>query len=657
MAKLDMEKVQIFAPKSQKKAIIRILQGMAVLDVSAAQEKSPEGFFRNVLDDEESKKYARRAENALNILDGICPEKKGLLASFGGRRRVSVDEFFSADSKTEKINSVCDKICASERNIAEMKAEIIRHNTFIEQLNVWQNLDVPLSFQGTDKTSAFIGTVSGIYTLEKLLAEFARLKPNISPYVETVGYSSGQTLVFVTCSMSESQDTAEVLRSLGYSYPSQTCDVTPCEKMKELKESINQLSQKISLEQQEIANFQEYRRDIELVCDWYLSKAERCQITDSIDETAHTVMITGYVPSVDVPVVRKTLEESFTVYIENSPADEEEAPVKLKNNGFSAPAESITSMYALPSAKDIDPTPITSFFYYLFFGIMLSDAGYGLIMWIATWAVNKFLQPEQNMRKNMKLFMYCGISTTFWGLFFGSFFGVDIITIISKAITGQGLPFKYPFINPLDGDAVAMLVLSLGLGFAQIIAGLCVKFYLTVREESFLDAIFDVGLWITTLLGFGTLAIGMITTPIFKTVGLWTAVVSMLGLVIFGGRKKKGVMKFVGGLASLYDITGYVSDLLSFSRLMALGLTTAAMSMVFNKLGVMVSAGIAGKIIMVAILLVGHAINFGLNALGAYVHTLRLQYVELFSKFYEGGGRQFTPFTFKGKYIRIKEEK
>ena len=116
-------------------------------------------------------------------------------------------------------------------------------------------------------------------------------------------------------------------------------------------------------------------------------------------------------------------------------------------------------------------------------------------------------------------------------------------------------------------------------------------------------------------------------------------------------------MKFIGGLASLYDITGYVSDLLSFSRLMALGLTTAAMSMVFNKLGLMVSAGIIGKVFMIVILLVGHAVNFGLNALGAYVHTLRLQYVELFSKFYEGGGKPFVPFAFKGKYIRIKEEK
>ncbi len=656
MAKLDMQRVRIFALGSQKLPILKFLQSMAVLDVSAANAKPPEGFFRESANPEESRKMAGECEKALKVLDRIAPESKSLLASFSGRRKVSLDEFMSAPDKIEEITEITEKILSADRTVAETRAEAVRINTLIGQLTPWENLDLPLSFEGTEKTVSFIGTVSGNVTLEQLLVslEYGEDK---KPYAEIIGFAAGQTLVFVTAARSEEKQLAEKLRSIGFARPSQLCDVPPAEKIKELREKLLSLDKTVAKAEAEICATAEHRRDMELVCDWHLSAAERSEIINSVDSTTHTVTITGYVPEVDLPLLREKLEEKFTVHIENERAEGEDAPVKLKNGGFSTPAESITSMYALPSAGDIDPTPITSFFYYLFFGIMLSDAGYGILMWIATWAVNRFLDPEPSMRKNMKLFMYCGISTTLWGIFFGSFFGVDIITPVYTVVAGGPLPFKYPFINALGGDALALLILSLGLGLLQILAGLVVKFYIAAKQESLIDAVLDTGLWITTLLGFAVMAVGMVSLPILQTVGLLVAAVSMLLIAATGGRKKKGAMKVLGGLANLYDITGFVSDLLSFSRLMALGLTTAAMSMVFNLLGVMVSGGIVGKIFMIVILLIGHAVNFGLNALGAYVHTLRLQYVELFSKFYEGGGRPFTPFTFKGKFVRIKEEK
>lgn len=651
-----MERVHIFSPCSDRVPLLDALQKMAVLDISAAEDTAPEGFFRKQQSIEESKRRSTEAENALRILGRFAPEKKGLLASFSGRRRVTAQEFFGAEQKADSVLEICETILKEERSIAEKKAEIIRLKTSAEQLSPWLELDLPLNFSGTEKTVVFIGSVMGTLNLEEFLIKLAEVG-DIEPYVEIIGHTAGQTLIFATVDAGLSKGLEEQLRMLGFSHPAVSSEVPPAEKIKHINNTISSLSDEINKSTEKIVSYASARQDIELVCDWYLSKTEQLSAMGSVDETEHTLHITGYVPSCDMVLLKQKLEAEFTVYIESESVAGDDVPVKLQNGGFSEPAESITSMYALPSASDIDPTPVTSFFYYLLFGIMLSDAGYGILMWIATWAVNKFLSPEENMRKNMKLFMYCGISTTLWGFFFGSFFGVDIITSVYTAITGSGLPFKYPFINPLNGDALAMLILSVGLGLLQIIAGLVVKFYITCKQDGVIDAICDVGFWITTLLGFTVMALGLITIPVLKTVGLIIAAASMLGIVITGGRKKKGAMKFVGGLASLYDITGYVSDLLSFSRLMALGLTTSAMSMVFNTLGVMVSGGIIGKIFMVAILLVGHAVNFGLNALGAYVHTLRLQYVELFSKFYEGGGRAFTPFALKGKYICIKEEK
>lgn len=260
------------------------------------------------------------------------------------------------------------------------------------------------------------------------------------------------------------------------------------------------------------------------------------------------------------------------------------------------------------------------------------------------------------MRRNLQLFLYCGVSTIIWGLIFGSFFG-DIIPTVAKTFFGAPETFAMPaLIDPIE-DSILLLVLSLALGMLQILAGLGCRFYMQWRSGDRWGAVFDTGFWMTALLGASILAVGMTAVPALTAVGGAVFAASLLGLVLTQGRKKKGPMKVLSGLASLYDVTGYVSDLMSYTRLMALGLTTGVLASVFNLLGAMFGKSVMGAIMLILIFLLGHAVNLGINALGAYVHTIRLQYVELFSKFYEGGGRMFRPFAFRSKYIRIREEK
>lgn len=241
-----------------------------------------------------------------------------------------------------------------------------------------------------------------------------------------------------------------------------------------------------------------------------------------------------------------------------------------------------------------------------------------------------------------------------WGIVFGSFFG-DAPVAIANTLFGKNWTMPH-LIDPIT-DSITLLIISIGFGLIQILVGLGAKFYVLWRQDKKLDALFDCGFWMLFLTGIAVLAVGMVAVPVLGTVGGVMMIASAVGLVLTQGRDKKGVMKIISGVASLYDVTGYISDLMSYSRLLALGLTTGVMAQVFNTLGLMFGGSWWGIIPMTLVFIIGHLINIGLNALGSYVHTIRLQYVELFSKFYEGGGQKFEPFAFNSKYIRLQEER
>lgn len=364
-------------------------------------------------------------------------------------------------------------------------------------------------------------------------------------------------------------------------------------------------------------------------------------------------------PRRTVKSLKGFVKEFLYAMLNSAMLTREKAPVKLKNSRFAAPAESIVNMYSPPSHDDIDPTPLLAFFFYFFFGMMFSDAGYGLLMVIGTGLAIKLFKPDKEMRNTLKLFQYCGVSTFFWGLVFASFFG-DAPATLYNYFTGADISmaqiFPWPTIDP-QKDALMLMIISIAFGLVHILVGMGCKFYVCLRQKDYGGAFFDTGLWMLMLIGFAVLAAGMAFGQTLVYVGAGIAIFCAIGLVLTQGRNKKGFGKVIGGLASLYDITGYISDLLSYSRLLALGLTTGVMAQVFNMLSTMFGKSWFGIILLIIVFIIGHAINIGLNALGSYVHTMRLQYVEMFGKFYEGGGKQFKPFKLNSKYIKIQEDK
>ncbi len=659
MAKLKCKLVNIYAPESELKPIMKRLQEMSVIDIEtvACDEQTaacPAGYERRdtTVTADGYERTLNSVEEALSILNARFKEKTGLLSSFSGLPEVEAEEFYLDSARVEAARTLVGEIINDDRIIAEQKAEIVRLRTTADQMRPWESLDVPLSFSGTSKTAAFIGTVSGIYTLETLLEAISGHEPQLSCHAEIVGTDKDNTYIFLCCPKNQRDMAETALRMLSFSRPAQITSKTARDKIKSKLDRIDGCEKRIEECNDRLARAAGRRSELKIFADYCRMSLESSQTLGAVEHTRHTVLIRGYVAEIDIPYLVRHLEKEFTVVVEVDEADPKIAPVKLKNNFFAAPAETITTMYSLPSYTDIDPTPLTGFFYYLLFGMMLSDAGYGVLMVIGTLLGLKLLKPGPKMRQTLRMFLYCGISTVIWGLIFGSFFG-DAIAVISENFFGKRVALP-ALLDPMNGDAVTLLIISLVIGFIQIIAGLAAKFVTALKNGDKADAFFDAGLWITLLLGIGILAVGIMAVGSLTKVGAIVAIASAVGLILTQGRDKKGVMRIFSGIASLYDITGYVSDLLSFSRLMALGLTTAAMGAVFNLLGTLAGNGIIGVLLMIVMFVLGHALCFALNALGAYVHTLRLQYVELFSKFYEGGGRPFKAFSLKNKYVGVK---
>lgn len=655
-----MKFVELFALQRERKKILETLQQMSVMDIQTAacdEETSlcPQGFETQAKQKEIAsfERSMAVAKQSLEILEEIASTKKSMLDSLSGRREIKISDFSDAANRSLEIIKHSYEITNKEKRLSQLKAQKVQINSTLAQLEPWKNLDVPLSFSGTTKTAAFVGSLPYEYGYEQL-EELLKDKISFDFSFELIGNAKSMSCIFIVCMKENQKALTKALRELGFSRPPLISHKTPKDKCKELIKRLEDYQN----QEQECINFiieyAKYKDDIEACYDYYKTRAEKYRAIEMLAQSKNTFMIRGYVPENCIEAFCKILEERFCVSITVNDANEDLQPVLLKNNSFVEPVENLTTMYSLPSKRDIDPSAIMSIFYYVFFGMMLSDAGYGLLMILGSMFLIKKYKPEPRMKKNLKLFIYCGISTVFWGLMFGSFFG-DSIATLSELFTGTKIIQKPLLFDPMQ-EATNLLILSLAFGLIQMICGLSVSFYMLWREKKKADAICDVGLWITALLGIACVAVGMVV-PVMMMPGAIVAIVSAAGILFTAGRKKKGPMKVLAGLKELYGSTNYVSDFMSYSRLMALGLTTGAMGSVFNMLSAMMGSGLLAIVPLIIIFVVGHGVNFALNALGAYVHTIRLQYVELFSKFYEGGGREYKPFSIEGKFTRISKKK
>ncbi len=674
MAVVEMQKISISAHRSNRKAILETLQKLEVIQVVEADLDETGLRHKNTADARATfEKNADLADQALAILDKYVPEKQGMLSGLAGKELIDDASFDKVVESQQDCMAVARKIVRNEKEISECSGNILKNENQKESLVPWMNLDVPMSFTGTDKTAAFIGSVQGVCDEAQVYALIKEKTEGIEELSVTVLSSeSDMTNIFVLCLKEAREKVESALRSLGFAKPPQAVLGVPKKVAEDLDRDTEKQKTEIERLKKGIEEYAGSREDLRVVSDYYRTRAEKYRLLGTIPQTRKAFFIEGWVPAESAEAVAKLLTEKYGAVVDYEEKKEGETePTLLRNNKFSRNYEPVLASYGLPQHGKVDPTTIMSFFYMFFFGMMLSDAGYGLLMVIGCGiALLKFPRMAQGMRKMLTMFFWCGVSTVFWGIMFGGFFG-DVIDVVAKTFFGYtGDKIVKPlWFDPLTSP-MRLLIWCMLFGIIHLFFGLGIKGYQYLKDGDIVGFVSDIIAWYAFLIG---LILMLLPTDLFANIAQMQfnfppfvaplakglAIGGMVVILLMSGRANKNWgLRIALGAYDIYGVTGWLSDALSYSRLLALGLATGVIASVINTMAAMVGEGkgIIGLIIFFIIFIIGSVLNFAINLLGAYVHTNRLQYVEFFGKFYDGGGEPFEPFETKTKYIEFNKE-
>lgn len=635
-----MKHLRLLGMESEREALLKTMQDLECVEIShidGSEEALKTGLAkpddRALLNAQEESRAYRAA---LAALDRFAPEKKGM---FRKRQGVSRASFFDEENERQ-ARAAAEAINADMRRLGEIESERTKNEALRASLTPWLAVDAPLD--STDGVlSLLFGTVGATVTDDALRA----LSDSLSGLLTWQQASSDKTLryLLIACHKSVKEQALSALRELGFSTVSFRGLCGTAEKNdKKLEAALAALESERREIERRVERFGGNRETLLEASDRAAILLRREEAKSRLIETDKVFLLEGWLPADRCTALEKALEP-FTCAVETrEPAEDEypQVPVQLRNNKLTRPLNMVTEMYSLPAYGTLDPNPLMAPFFILFYGIMMADMGYGLLMMIASVIISKKYRPKGTSGELFSLLGLCGLSTFIMGAMTGGFFG-DFLTQL-VAIVSPGTVFALPkLFDPLD-DLTMILIGSMALGVVQIITGMAISLIEKCKRKKFLDVFFEEITWWIVFLGIALAVLKKGTAVLY----LGCALV-LLGPIVQG----KGWGKLTGVFGSIYNhVTGYFGDILSYTRLMALMLAGSVIAQVFNMLAAMPGNVIAFLIIS----MLGNAMNFGLNLLGCYVHDLRLQCLEFFNKFYVDGGKPFRPMTLDTEYVDLQ---
>ena len=643
MAILKMKKLRICGVSEEQTQLIRQLQLLGSVEIGApcaltdtqgvqvfcaGDGKSADALLRT----------SARLTSALETLKHYETKKGGL---FAARPEKTIGELFSDEAYAAALDTAQAVLDAQDAR-SRLAAEKSRLTAVRESFVPWQQLPLPLETLGTQHTRILLGTVPAQTDLEALRAKVFEAADEVQLEQISADQQSLYLLVFVHKCAAEAVGAA--LREAGFALTTfDGVQGTAAENIRRTDEAIAACEQQDAEKLAELTALAEQKSALQLAFDRCTQEIAKAQAADRLVHSEKTFCLGGWVPCEDVGKLEALLSGFCCAWELTDPAPEEypDVPVKLKNNKLTWPLNMVTEMYSLPAYDGVDPNPLMAPFFILFYGIMMEDMGYGLLMILASIIITKKSRPKGTSGQMFGLMFSCGISTFLMGALTGGFFGdflPQLVGIIDPDTTFKALPSLF---TPLD-DTITILIGAMALGFVQIVTGMAISFVEKIKKGQIMDAIWEELTWWVVFAGIACMALGV--TNIVLYVGLAMVVVG-------SGWSAKGFGKVTAIFGSVYNhVTGYFGDILSYSRLMTLMLAGSVIASVFNTLG-----AIPGNVVFFLIVsALGNGLNFALNLLSCYVHDLRLQCLEYFGKFYQDGGKPFEPLAINTKYVDIQ---
>ena len=593
----------------------------------------------------EAKSELAELKQALSVLRRQAPQKEGLLTPRQVVRERDLLDHGAMAAALEKARTVNDHAKAA----GQCSARETRLNAELQSLRPWEACDLPLNEAGTRCVAVLLGTVPSAVDFDAMAGAVSEAAE--ASQVTLLSADGQQQCLEVLVHRSQEGAALEALRSYGFSLPQfKDASGTARDNVRRLEEELEAVRARRQAELDAIRAMGPETGALKLCVDQVQQVLATEETKERILAGGSILCLDGWVDEPNVSKLEQALAAFDCAWELTDPAPEEypKVPVKLQNGPLTRCMNMVTEMYALPVYGTVDPNPLMAPFFILFYGIMMADMGYGLLMVLGAVFMIKKMRARGGMRNFAELLFYCGISTFVIGALTGGFFGdflPQLASIINPDTTFTALPALF---TPLE-DTMAILVGSLVLGFIQIITGQVVSFVKKARDGHLWDGVWDEGPWWMIYLGVGLAVLGVGNVAGYPVV----LIVGILMLAYGSTRNSKGIGKVGAFVGAVYNgATGIFGDVLSYARLMALMLSGSIIASVFNTLG-----AITGNVItFVLIAMVGNALNFALNLLGCYVHDLRLQCLEFFKTFYQDGGKPFRPLAINTKYVDIKEE-